>query len=98
MKNLKRVKIIDKSRGIVFFSVGKRFFRLEDNSYFRHYRVKTGWTLMELVTTDYYEEENLTKKDVIERNYDAMMMDIYKTKMDALLVFENDKLDMSQYI
>ena len=97
MKNLKRVKIIDKSRGIVFFSVGKRFFRLEDNSYFRHYRVKTGWTLMELVNTDFYEE-NLTDKDIIERNFDAMMMDIYKTKMDALLVFENDKLDMSQYI
>ena len=52
MKELKRVKIIDKSRGIVFFRVGNRFFRLEDNSYFKHYSIKTGWTLMELVSTD----------------------------------------------
>ena len=68
MKNLKRVKIVDKSRGIVFFRVGNRFFRLEDNSYFRHYSVKTGWTLMELVTTDSYEEEKLTDRDIIEKN------------------------------
>ena len=98
MKNLKRVKIVDKSRGIVFFRVGNRFFRLEDNSYFRHYSVKTGWTLMELVTTDSYEEEKLTDRDIIERNFDAEMMEIYCTKMDGLLAFEDDKLDMSQYI
>ena len=98
MKNLKRVKIVDKSRGIVFFRVGNRFFRLEDNSYFRHYSVKTGWTLLELVTTDSYEEEKLTDRDIIERNFDAEMMEIYCTKMDGLLAFEDDKLDMSQYI
>ena len=98
MKNLKRVKIVDKSRGIVFFRVGNRFFRLEDNSYFRHYSVKTGWTLMELVTTDSYEEEKLTDRDIIERNFDAEMMEIYCTKMDGLLALEDDKLDMSQYI
>ena len=98
MKNLNRVKIVDKSRGIVFFRVVNRFFRLEDNSYFRHYSVKTGWTLMELVTTDSYEEEKLTDRDIIERNFDAEMMEIYCTKMDGLLAFEDDKLDMSQYI
>ena len=98
MKHLKRVKIIDKARGIVFFRVGIRFFRLEDNSFFKHYTIKTGWTLMELVSTDSYEDENLTDKDIIERNFDAMMMEVYCTKMDGLLAFEDDRLDMAQYI
>ena len=90
MKKLENVNIIKKSRGLVFFSAGNRFFRLEDNSFFRHYTIKTGWTLMELVTTDYYEDENLTEKDVMEGNYDAMMMDVYSTKMECLLGFVNN--------
>ncbi len=82
------VNIIEKSRGLVFFSVGDRFYRLEDNSYFRHYELKTGWTLMELVSCD--EDEDLTTRDVLLHNYDAMMMDVYNTKMECLLQFENN--------
>ena len=98
MKELKRVKIIDKSRGIVFFRVGNRFFRLEDNSYFKHYSIKTGWTLMELVSTDYYDEKSLTETDIIESNFNAEMMDIFSTKKEALNGFESKNLDMKQYI
>ena len=90
---LKKVKIIDKSRGLIFFRVNNRFFRLEDNSYFKHYSIKSGWTLMELVSTDYCEEENLTERDIIEGNYDAMMMDIYRTKKDCLMYFESVDLN-----
>jgi|TARA_B100000073_G_C23598945_1_gene519559 hypothetical protein len=90
MKNLKHVNIIEKSRGLVFFGVGDKFFRLEDNSYFRHYEIKTGWTLMELVCCGSHEGENLTKRDVLMHNYDAEMWAIYNTKMECLLEFENE--------